>query len=105
MAEQHDGPIRLLVTDVIMPQMSGPELASSLRKVRPSIEVLYMSGYTDDKVRDLAESDRTQVNAQALLSRRFGKENRRDSCTSGQKSKARPGREETIGGGMMRNSG
>lgn len=56
-AERHDGPIRLLVTDVIMPQMSGPELASSLRKVRPGTEVLYMSGYTDDKVRDLAESN------------------------------------------------
>lgn len=54
-AEQYDGPIRLLVTDVIMPQMSGPELARSLRATR-NVPVLYMSGYTDDKLRDISES-------------------------------------------------
>ena len=48
-AEQHDGPIRVLITDVIMPQMSGPELAKCLIKVRRNMEVLYMSGYSDDK--------------------------------------------------------
>ena len=37
-----------------MPQMSGPELAKSLRQVRPDIDDLYMSGYTDDKVREIA---------------------------------------------------
>ena len=56
-AEQYTGPIRLLITDVIMPQMSGPELARSLRKVRSSTDVLYMSGYTDDKVGDILSSD------------------------------------------------
>ena len=54
-AEQYKGSIRLLVTDVIMPQMSGPELARSLRASR-NIPVLYMSGYTDDKLRDISES-------------------------------------------------
>jgi two-component system cell cycle sensor histidine kinase/response regulator CckA len=49
-SEQHNGPIRLLITDVIMPQMSGPELARCLTKVRDDIDVLYMSGYADDKV-------------------------------------------------------
>lgn len=53
-AEQYTGPIHLLITDVIMPQMSGPELAKSLRQVRPDIDDLYMSGYTDDKVREIA---------------------------------------------------
>jgi two-component system, cell cycle sensor histidine kinase and response regulator CckA len=56
-AEQYTGSIRLLITDVIMPQMSGPELARSLRKVRSSTDVLYMSGYTDDKVGDILSSD------------------------------------------------
>lgn len=55
-AEQHSGPIRLLVTDVIMPQMSGPELAKLLRKVRSGIDVIYMSGYTDDKAGDISSS-------------------------------------------------
>lgn len=46
--EQHHGVIDLLLTDVIMPQMSGRDLAQRLRSVQPSLKVLYMSGYTDD---------------------------------------------------------
>jgi DNA-binding NtrC family response regulator len=46
-----------LITDVIMPQMSGPELAKRLKEVRPEIQVLYMSGYTDDKLAHLANPD------------------------------------------------
>jgi len=50
--EEHNGPIRVLITDVIMPQMSGPELASALRKIRPEIDVIYISGYTNDRLRN-----------------------------------------------------
>jgi signal transduction histidine kinase/CheY-like chemotaxis protein len=42
---RHDGEIHLLVTDVVMPQMLGKEVAERVRELRPDIEVLYMSGY------------------------------------------------------------
>ncbi len=49
-AAQHDGPIDLLLTDVIMPGATGVELAARLRSVRENVNVLYMSGYTDNAV-------------------------------------------------------
>jgi two-component system, cell cycle sensor histidine kinase and response regulator CckA len=48
--ENHPGTIHLLLTDVVMPQMSGPELAKRLAKARPDMKVLCMSGYTDDSI-------------------------------------------------------
>jgi len=49
-ATAHDGPIHLVLTDVIMPEMSGRGLVERLRAVRPAAAVVYMSGYTDDDV-------------------------------------------------------
>jgi PAS domain S-box-containing protein len=61
-------PFDLLLTDVVMPEMSGPELAMKLRVRQPGLPVLYMSGYTDDvlSAHELAQD------ATAFLRKPFG---------------------------------
>ena len=46
----HGGPIHLMVTDVVMPQMGGRELAERMAEIRPATKVLYVSGHTEDAI-------------------------------------------------------
>jgi hypothetical protein len=50
LAERYERPIDLLVTDVVMPEMGGGELAERLTGVRPDLKIVYISGYTNDEV-------------------------------------------------------
>src|SRR5262249_45269163 len=55
LVEAHPGRIDIVVTDVIMPRMSGAELAARLRARDPAIRILYLSGYTADQLRSQAD--------------------------------------------------
>jgi len=48
--EQHPSEIDLVLTDVVLPKLSGPEVIARLRQSRPASKVLFMSGYTDRTV-------------------------------------------------------
>ena len=61
-------PFDLLLTDVVMPEMSGPELAEQLRAGRPELPVVYMSGYTDD----VLGADELARDATSFLRKPFG---------------------------------
>ncbi len=56
-ARGHDGPIDLLITDVVMPRMNGHELARKLLAERPTTRCLFMSGYTADTIVRPVDSD------------------------------------------------
>jgi two-component system, cell cycle sensor histidine kinase and response regulator CckA len=61
-------PFDLLLTDVVMPEMSGPEVAMKLRARQPELPVLYMSGYTDD----VLNAHELSQDATAFLRKPFG---------------------------------
>ncbi|MBI4539492.1 MAG: response regulator [Gemmatimonadetes bacterium] len=50
LSEQHDGPIDVVLADVVMPSVSGPELVEYLRQARPDLAAVYMSGYTEHSI-------------------------------------------------------
>ena len=52
LARDHAGPIHVLLSDAVMPEMNGKLLAERLRAARPGLRVVFMSGYTDDAVRE-----------------------------------------------------
>jgi signal transduction histidine kinase len=47
---RHEGPIHLVLTDVIMPGISGPDVARRVKAARPDVKILYISGYTAEKL-------------------------------------------------------
>ena len=70
-AAGHSGKIDLVITDVIMPEMSGHELVERLEQARPGTKVLYLSGYTEDAI----VSDGTIERGRAFLQKPFTLQN------------------------------
>lgn len=60
MLRHHEGTVHLLLTDVVMPGMSGPELVERIQQDHPRIKILYSSGYTDDTVLRHGANSRVQ---------------------------------------------
>lgn len=70
LARTHSGTIHLLLTDVLMPDMNGVELARAVQRVLPDIRVLFMSGYTADTLRDAKPDGRAAL----LVQKPFGRD-------------------------------
>ncbi|MFP4573839.1 MAG: PAS domain S-box protein, partial [Desulfobacterales bacterium] len=68
LAKQHGEKIRLLVTDVIMPEMNGKELAGEIKSMYPGIRCLYMSGYTFDVITHRGVLDKNEILVQKPFS-------------------------------------
>jgi CheY-like chemotaxis protein len=74
-AREHGAEIQLVLTDVVMPKMGGRELVEQLRKVRPGIRVLYMSGYTAASIdeQDVVEPGTSFLRKPFALAEMLGK--------------------------------
>ncbi len=57
--QARSGRIDLLITDVVMPRLGGPELVAQLRRAQPDLQVLYISGYQDTRNEQEAGADQT----------------------------------------------
>jgi nitrogen-specific signal transduction histidine kinase len=68
--KQHESPIALLLTDILMPGMSGPELAHNALQLRPEMRVLFMSGYAGEALDEIAHDLPQPIQ---LIQKPFGK--------------------------------
>ena len=57
LCQQHKETIHLVLTDVVMPQISGPKLVEQLRKIRNDSKIIYTTGYTEDMVTQHGSSE------------------------------------------------
>jgi signal transduction histidine kinase/ActR/RegA family two-component response regulator len=69
-ADQHNGNIDIVITDIVMPRMGGPELVEKLRRKRPDVHVIFMSGYTEAAVLENANIGKDAI----LLNKPFSTE-------------------------------
>lgn len=76
LATQFDGPIDLVVSDVLMPDLGGPGMMRELRKTRPEIPVLFISGYTGDRA---SHDDIRQIVRSSFLPKPFSYEQLADA--------------------------
>jgi PAS domain S-box-containing protein len=70
-AAQHHPQIDLVITDVVMPQLGGRELAQRLRASRPEVKVLYLSGYTEDAIVGEGTGEGTMESGKSFLQKPF----------------------------------
>jgi CheY-like chemotaxis protein len=70
LVEHSQAPINLLLTDVVMPGIGGKQLATRLLELRPGLQVLYMSGYTDDVINNRGVWARTHFSCRNHLRER-----------------------------------
>ena len=61
LARSHDGPIHVLVSDVMLPGMDGPSAAAEIRSLRPEIAVLFITGHVDERIRRGALGEEADV--------------------------------------------
>ena len=67
LAEKHAGEIKLLITDVVMPEMNGRDLAERMQSLYPGMKILFMSGYTADVVVNRGVLVRGELHPEAIL--------------------------------------
>ncbi len=59
-AAANDGPIDLMIADIVMKGMRGTELGASISRTRPSMEILYVSGYPDEYASEVEQQERAR---------------------------------------------
>ena len=74
LSTKHNGPIHLLLTDVLMPGTNGPVLARQIATTRPDMKVVYMSGYTGFHDQGLLDPDALLI-AKPIHARHVGAKN------------------------------